>query len=148
MKIQIKAHDVKVTKALRTHVELRLGFALSRFGERIGRVTVDLSNSEEHHSRADKRCKITVGLQRSVKVQETDADLFEAVARAAARVSRSVALAIKLESEPSETLSPSLVANKRKAPSASLLSAKQEAEKTRPSRSRLKRKSPSVPVRK
>jgi len=40
MKIQIRARDIKVTKALRAHVELQLGFALSRFGEHIGQVAV------------------------------------------------------------------------------------------------------------
>jgi len=106
MKIQIRARDVKVTKALRAHVELRLGFALSRFGEQIGRVTVHFSNSEEHHSSPEKRCRIVVDLQRSVKVQETDADVFAAVTRAADRVARSVAHAIEQEHQRAENVAP------------------------------------------
>ena len=107
MKIQIRARDVKVTKALRAHVELRLGFALSRFGEQIGRVAVHFSNSEEHHNRPEKRCQIAVGLPRCVKVQETDADVFAAVARAAHRVARSVAHAIEQEHPRAEKVAPS-----------------------------------------
>ena len=97
MKIQIRASNIQVSKALRAHVELRLGFALSRFGEQVGRVAVQLSNSEEHPDSKDRRCRIAIGLPRCVKVQETDADVFEAVARAADRAARSVARAIEQE---------------------------------------------------
>ena len=104
MKIHIRASDIRVTKALRSHVELRLGFALSRFGEHIGHVAVHLSRSEERSDRAEKRCRIVVGLPRHVKVQETDADLFAAVARAADRAARSVAHAI--DQDRTQTLRP------------------------------------------
>ena len=105
MKIQIRARDISVTRALQAHVELRLGFALSRFGERIGHVAVDLSMAAEHSDVPEILCRISVSLPRRVKVQETHADLFAAVNRAATRAARSVALAIEQEEE--RTLSPS-----------------------------------------
>ena len=95
MKIKIRARDVNITKALRSHVELRLGFALSRFGEHIGDVAVELSKSDEHRDHLEKRCRIAVSLPRGVKVQETDVDVFAAVNRAADRAARSVAHAIE-----------------------------------------------------
>ena len=95
MKIQIRAHDIKVTKALKAHVELRLGFALSRFGALIGRVSVHLSDSDEPGASREKRCRIAVGLPGCVKVQETDADVFMAVARAAEHAARSVGHALE-----------------------------------------------------
>ena len=95
MKIQVRARDVRLTNSLRAHVELHLGFALSRFGEQVDRVVVQLSNSDERGEGVEKRCRIAVGLPRWVKVQETDADLFSAVARAADRIGRSVARAIE-----------------------------------------------------
>ncbi len=40
MKIQIRERNVEVTEVLRSHVQRRVGLALGRFGERIGRVIV------------------------------------------------------------------------------------------------------------
>ena len=98
MKIQIRARDLEVTDALRAHVELRLGLALGRFGERIDRVAVHLSNSEENADGTPaNRCRIIVGLPRRVKVQETDGDVRAAVDRAADRAARSVARVLDRE---------------------------------------------------
>jgi putative sigma-54 modulation protein len=120
MKIQIRAQDIKVTKALKAHVELRLGFALSRFGEKIGHVAVELSTSDERSDRTEKRCRIAVSLPRCVKVQETDADVFAAVDRAAVRAARSVAHAI--DQDRTSTLSPvQLWKNKKPRSPAALL---------------------------
>jgi ribosomal subunit interface protein len=92
MKIQIRARDLEVTDALRSHVERRLGLALGRFGEQIDRITVHLSNSEKGRDRSKQnRCRVVVGLPRRVKVQETDADVIAAVDRAADRAARKVA---------------------------------------------------------
>ncbi len=105
MKIQIRARNVKVTKALRDHVDLRLGFALSRFGEHISHVAVHLSKSEERQDKEEKRCQIVINLRRCVKVQETDADLFTAISRAVIRAARRVAQSIKKEQEQLESAS-------------------------------------------
>lgn len=103
MNIQVRARNVRMTKALRTHVALRLGFALGRFAGQIDRVAVDLSNSDDHASGAEKLCRIVVGLPRRVNVRETDADVFAAVARAADRAARFVARAIEQERERAES---------------------------------------------
>src|SRR5512141_220754 len=100
MKIQIRQDD-SVTEALRTHTLRRLGFALGRFGESVGDVIVRFSNSNRHGGGIDKCCQIQVGLLGSVKVVETDRDLFVAVDRAADRASRSVARALALAREQS-----------------------------------------------
>ena len=101
MKIQIRHYDSAVTEALRTHTLRRLGFALGRFGESVGDVIVQFSNSNGRGRGVDKCCQIQVGLPRSVKVVEMDADLFVAVDRAADRASRSVARALALDREQS-----------------------------------------------
>jgi ribosomal subunit interface protein len=98
MRIHIQEHDVEVTKILRAHVERRVGLALARFGERIGRVIVRFSHTDGHRSGLDKRCQIDVGLRpRSVRVEDMDVDLFVAVDHATDRVSRSVARALERE---------------------------------------------------
>ena len=99
MKIQIRHYDSAVTEALRTHTLRRLGFAFGRFGESVGDIIVQFSNSNGRGHGIDKCCQIQVDLPRSVKVVETDADLFVAVDRAADRASRSVARALALDRE-------------------------------------------------
>jgi len=100
MKIHIRKRDVQVTKILRAHVQSRLGLALGRFGERIGRVIVRFSDGVGHRSGLDKHCRIDVGLRpRSVRVEDMDVDLFVAVNHATDRVSRSVARALERERE-------------------------------------------------
>jgi putative sigma-54 modulation protein len=94
MNIQIRRRNAAVTSALRARVERRLSFALSRFGERIARVTVRLSESGD----AGKRCQITVRLRpRIIEVEDTDVDLLAAVNYAANRISRSIARALDRE---------------------------------------------------
>ena len=94
MKIHLRLHNVKPTRVLRAHVERGLGFALSRFGERIGRVTVRLSHAPGLH----KRCHIEVDLRlKNVQVEDSDADLLSAFDHAAQRLSRSVARALALQ---------------------------------------------------
>ena len=105
MKIHIRERNVAVTKDLRAHVERRLGFALSRFGDGIGRVTVRFSETNGRGNGVDRRCQIHVDLRpRSVQVEDTDANLFAAVDHAADRVGRSVARALELERERDEGL--------------------------------------------
>ncbi len=100
MKIHIQKRNVEVTKILRAHVESRLGIALGRFGERIGRVMVRFSDTNGRRNGLDKRCQIDVGLRlRSVRVEDMDVDLFVAVNNATDRVSRSVARALEREHE-------------------------------------------------
>ncbi len=95
MKIHIRERNIEVTEDLRAHVERRLGFALGRFGERIGRVVVRFADADGH---LDRRCQIEVGLRPTiVRVEDRDADLFAAVDHAADRLSRSVARALERE---------------------------------------------------
>jgi ribosome hibernation promoting factor len=94
MTIRIRQRNAEVTSALRAQVERRLSFALSRFGQRIARVTVRLSESDD----ACKRCQITVGLRpRIIEAEDTDVDLLAAVDHAANRISRSIARALDRE---------------------------------------------------
>ena len=100
MKVEIRERDVEVTEILRAHVERRLGLALGRFADRIGRVTVRLSGANGRTGELATRCQIDVSLHpRNVRAGDTDADLFAAVDNASDRVSRSVARILELESE-------------------------------------------------
>ena len=99
MNIQFRALHVKLTKRLQRHAERQMGFELSRFGDRIGRVTLRFSQGDVHHGVPNQRCQINVGFQpNTVRVEETDADPFTALDRAVHHASRSIARAIDRES--------------------------------------------------
>jgi ribosome hibernation promoting factor len=96
IKIHIRNHDVDITDVLRIHVERRLGLALARFADRIGRVMVRFSHADDDGSAGHKRCQIEVGLRpQRVDAEDIDADLFAAVNHATDRASRSVARALE-----------------------------------------------------
>jgi putative sigma-54 modulation protein len=100
MKIRIQGRNVELTEILRARTERRLGFALGRFADRIGRVILRFSDTNGHRGGMDKRCQIDVGLRpRSVRVEHTDVDVFVALDGAADRASRSVARALERERE-------------------------------------------------
>jgi ribosome-associated translation inhibitor RaiA len=91
MKIKIDSPGTAVPAGLRAHVERQVGLALGRFGDGIGEVTVHFSpeGSKSH-------CRIDVALRiREVRVEHVDEDPAHAVARAAARLSERVALAVE-----------------------------------------------------
>ena len=103
MKVEIRERNVQVTEVLRAHVERRLGLALGRFGDRIGRVTVQVSGPNGQTADRATRCQIDVRLRpQNVRAGDTDADLFVAVDHASDRVSRSVARILELENERSK----------------------------------------------
>ena len=105
MQIHIRACHVELPEILHAQVERRLGFVLGRFGTRIGRVVVRLSDTNGHRGGRDTRCQIDVGLRPSGSVQseDTDADLFVAVHRAADRVARAVARVLARERDEGES---------------------------------------------
>jgi ribosomal subunit interface protein len=97
IKIHIRNHEVDISDVLRIHVERRLGLALARFGDRIGRVMVRFSHADGDGNVGHKRCQIEVGLRpQRLDVEDIDVDLFAAVNHATDRASRSVARALEL----------------------------------------------------
>ena len=100
MKIKIRTHDIELTEDLRTHLERQLGLALGGFGDQVDSVIVQFSVPDGEDGSADKRCRIEVRLRPSVRVQETDADLFAVVARLSRRAARAVTHAIERKREP------------------------------------------------
>lgn len=92
MKFGIRGRHIELTEALLAHVERRLRFALSRFGQKIRRVAVQLTDLNGPRGGLDKQCRVTVTLSPSGKlmVEAIDADLPTAIDRAADRLERSV----------------------------------------------------------
>jgi ribosome-associated translation inhibitor RaiA len=90
MNLRIKGPEAIVTAALRTQIETQVGLALGRFADRLGPVTVRLS---ERNARI--RCQIEVALRpRVVQVEDDDDNPFQAAAHAIARVDGPVTRAV------------------------------------------------------
>jgi len=92
MVVYIHARNIKVNQALRAHVDHRLRFALSRFGERVAKVTVRFDDANGVRGGVDKQCHIDIALRPSgnVLIEDIDVDIRVAVNRAAERAGRAV----------------------------------------------------------
>ena len=86
--MQIATHlsDTDLAGAVHSYVERRLRFGLSRFGGRVGLVTVRMSADGP----ASSRCRIEAELLPfgHVALEEIDSDLFAAIDRATGRIGR------------------------------------------------------------
>lgn len=86
MHIRMYASHADVSEALRIYVERRLRFALGRFGNRVGQITVRImpDGSLGNH------CSINAEVLPfgKVMVEQADFDLFTAIDRAAGKIGR------------------------------------------------------------
>jgi ribosome-associated translation inhibitor RaiA len=95
MKIQIRPRGMTLTKTQHVRLTRELDLVLARFGERIDRVIVDVSDAEVAGL---KSCEIEVRFKpQIVKVEHSDTDVFLAVEHAVTRAARSVRRAIEAE---------------------------------------------------
>jgi ribosomal subunit interface protein len=93
MNIQIRTIGIVLTSAVREHVERRLQFAFGWADERLRHVAVRLSDENGPRGGEDKRCRIQISFAGapSLVVDDTEADLYVAIDRAADRAGRSLA---------------------------------------------------------
>ena len=93
MRFEMQSRGFVLTDALREYTGRRLKFALARAGDRVRRVTVRLSDVNGPRGGIDKRCRIQVTMNgiAAVVIEDTEADLYLAIDRAADRTGRSVA---------------------------------------------------------
>jgi ribosomal subunit interface protein len=92
MQIDIQARNFSLTKALRSHIKRRLKFALSTRNDHIQRINVRLSDINGPRGGEDKCCHIQVVLPQlaDVVIEDTEADMYAAIDRAADRAGRTV----------------------------------------------------------
>jgi putative sigma-54 modulation protein len=90
MQIDVKALGFELTPALRIHAERRLHFALGRADPQVSRLRVQLSGLSGARAGEDKRCQVRITLAGApeVVVEDTEADLYTAIDRAADRAGR------------------------------------------------------------
>ena len=92
MQIDIQTRNFDLTNALRSYAERRLRFALTSADNHVQRIVVRLSDINGPRGGEDKRCHLLVVLAGlpDVVVEDTEADLYFAIDRAADRAGRSV----------------------------------------------------------
>ena len=93
MRINIRAQGFELTDSLREHTERRLRFALGWADDRLRQISVRLSDENGPRGGKDKCCRIQITFPGapSVVIEDTETDLYVAIARAADRAARSVA---------------------------------------------------------
>ena len=97
MQIDIQARGFTLTRGLRDHAERRLRFAFGPARPEVLRVSVRLSDENGPRGGADMRCRIQVTLAGAagVVIEDTEADLYVAIDRAADRAGRTVVGAVR-----------------------------------------------------
>ncbi|MDO8178005.1 MAG: HPF/RaiA family ribosome-associated protein [Undibacterium sp.] len=97
MRINIQARGFELTEGLRQHTERRLQFAIDWAGDDVKTVKVRFSDINGPRGGNDKRCTIQIPIagQNDVMIEDTEADLYVAIDRAADRAEQT--LSRKLE---------------------------------------------------
>lgn len=92
MRVEVRSRNVDVGPDLRTWIDRRLAFALGRFGHRVGRVRVSLTDLNGPRGGADVGCLVEAKLARdgTVVAEVIDSEVGTAVSRAAERLARRV----------------------------------------------------------
>jgi ribosome hibernation promoting factor len=97
MDTDIRILSTDLTEALQSYIERRLHFSLGRFGRRVGRVTVRITDLNGPRGGADKSCHVSAELLPSgttLLQQAADPNLYVAIGRATEGIGRSFARAL------------------------------------------------------
>jgi putative sigma-54 modulation protein len=85
MDADIRILSTDLTEALQSYIERRLHFSLGRFGRRMGRARVRITDVNGSRGGANKSCQISAELHSTGKAllqQAVDANLYAAIGRA------------------------------------------------------------------
>lgn len=90
MRVTVQGMGIEVGPDLRSHVERRVGSAIGRFGPKVDRVSVRLSDAADS-TVPGVVCGVTLSLPDGlVKVEDSGDEAFEAVSRAIDRAGRAL----------------------------------------------------------
>jgi ribosomal subunit interface protein len=109
MQFEIRVRNIRVTEALRGHIQRRLLFALERFARQIRRVRVRVGDVNGPRGGIDKRCQLAISLVpvTTIVMEGRDSNIYAAVDRVADKAGRSIGRRLKRphESGPSKRIS-------------------------------------------
>jgi putative sigma-54 modulation protein len=97
MDTDIRILSTDLTEALQSHIKRRLHFSLGRFGKRVGRVRVRITDVNGPRGGPDKSCHISAELLPSgmtLLQQTADTNLYAAIGQATQGIARSFARAL------------------------------------------------------
>jgi putative sigma-54 modulation protein len=97
METDICILDTDLTQALRAYIDRRLLFALGRFGRRVGRVRVRITDLNGPRGGVDKACHVSAEFLPSGKTlarPAVDANLYAAIGRATQGIGHEFARAL------------------------------------------------------
>lgn len=89
MHVELKLQQVNPEKLLLDYAERRINFLLSRFGERIGKVTTRISGSADRGS-SDLICRVSADLHPFgvITAEAIGSDVYTSIDRCTARLAR------------------------------------------------------------
>jgi ribosome-associated translation inhibitor RaiA len=92
MELEIRRQNVRLDEGLLEHIERQMGFALDQFNSWISHCSVHVEDVNGTKGGVDKHCRVLVNLKtgKTLKVEDTDAQMIVAVNRAADRISHAV----------------------------------------------------------
>ena len=101
MRIDIQSRGFDLTEGLREHTERRLQFALNWASHDVRTVSVRLFDINGPRGGNDKRCRIQIPISggQDVVIEDTEADLYVAIDRAADRTERALARRLERQRE-------------------------------------------------
>jgi ribosomal subunit interface protein len=107
MQMELVIRNADLFRILRHYAARRLHFALSRFGDRVARAMVTVSEADTKRN-TGRSCQISVDLKPfgRVAAQETGPDVYAAIDRAAGRIRRLLALRLERSKEMPRPTSP------------------------------------------
>jgi ribosome-associated translation inhibitor RaiA len=97
MNIEIANHVIAKTPRLWEYIEQQLGLRLGPHADRIGVVSVRFVATKLSGGAKVIRCRVKVGLRKTVTAESAETDIFAAVDSAVATASRRLALAVDLD---------------------------------------------------
>jgi len=92
MQLQIHRQNIRLDQNQLEEIERRMMFALDQFDSWVVDATVYVEDVNGNKGGIDKSCRVLVNLRsgKTIKVEDIDAELMAAVARAADRLSNAV----------------------------------------------------------
>ena len=107
MRLFVRFNNVAPTEPIRTYVDRRVRMVLGRFGSKIAWVSVRISDVNGPRGGVDKLCRIEARFwgRIMVVVEDTAADLRQAIDRSIRRMGRGISRAAARRLETSRSLS-------------------------------------------
>lgn len=92
MRIHIQSSGFELSQGIREHALRRVRFSMSHVTDHIRRVTLHLSDINGPRGGLDKRCRLSVTMEKlaEVVVEDIESDLYVAIDRATDRAARTV----------------------------------------------------------